>query len=258
MAVAVDALAYNVGALVAEEQAGQHLQLVVRFLRIGAEYFQQAFLDQADVAIEIGKRTLQLEIGDDTLQGIAQAVLVRVVDAVGRCGFGVFDVFGRDGRAHENKVVVEIGAMQHFAAHRIEEGFGQFRLLVVGQHADVVQLHFTPHFIAQIVLCVIVFQHAHAFINPFIVEGNAFTRFILRGFPVAGFEVALGRFAGQPEQAVMLVEPVKNRARRIKGDLRRKDFGEGGVHGQRLYWAFHPASLARSTPMPPHTTINGL
>ena len=96
----------------------------------------------ANVAVE-------LEIGHHALEREAQAVDVRVVDAVGRQQFFGFDVLGGHHRAHENEVVVEIGAVQDVAADRVEEGLGQFRLLVVGQHADVVQLGFAPHFVGQ-------------------------------------------------------------------------------------------------------------
>jgi hypothetical protein len=42
---------------------------------------------------------------------------------------GRFDVLGGDRRPHENEFVVEVAAVQDVAAHRVEEGLGQLRLL---------------------------------------------------------------------------------------------------------------------------------
>jgi hypothetical protein len=209
----------DVGALVAVEQRGQHLDLVVRLQQVRTEHGAHARFDQADVAVEVGERRGQLEIGDDALQGVMQPVLGRIVDAVGRLRAVGLDVFGRDRAPHEDEVVVEIGAVQDGAADRVEEGLGQLRLLVVDQQADVMQLHLAPDFAADFLRLVFVFQRLHAFLYPLVVEGDSFPRLGLRRFPVAGFEIALGILAGGTKQAVMLVEAVEDGARDVERDL---------------------------------------
>ena len=99
--------------------------------------------------------------------------LRRVVDAVGRRRLFGLDVLGGHRRPHEDEVVVEIGAVQDLAEHRIEKGFGQLGLLVVGQQADVMQLDFAPDFVGQFALMVFVFQDLHAFLHPRVVERDA-------------------------------------------------------------------------------------
>ena len=60
----------------------------------------------------------------------AQAILHRIVAAVGGRDVG-FDVLGGQGRANEHEIVAEILAAQDPGRHRVEEGLGQFRLLVI-------------------------------------------------------------------------------------------------------------------------------
>jgi hypothetical protein len=73
-------------------------------------------------------------------------VLGRVVGAVGGHGARrvVLDVLGADRRAHEDEVVAEVAAVQQLGGDGVEEGLGQFGLVVVGQQADVVQLGLLP------------------------------------------------------------------------------------------------------------------
>ena len=61
-----------------------------------------------------------------------QTVVFCIIAAVSRSVVG-FDVLGRHRRTDENEIVVKIIAVQDFGRHRIEEGFGQFRLLVIEQ-----------------------------------------------------------------------------------------------------------------------------
>jgi hypothetical protein len=105
----------------------------------------QARLDQGDVALEVGELRVQLEIGDDALEREAQAVGGRVVHAVGRGRFLGLDVLGGDSRAHEDEIVAEVAAvqdpLQQTVLKKVSASSG---LLVVGQHADVVQFDFAP------------------------------------------------------------------------------------------------------------------
>ncbi|MNM17286.1 hypothetical protein D3C81_275540 [compost metagenome] len=227
--VAVDALAHQVGALVAVKQARQDLDLVVRFQPVAAKQLVQPAFHLDHVAFQVGKCAVQLEMRHAAPQGGAQAILAGVIHAVSGRLPGRFDVFGRDDGAHENEIVVEIGTVQDVAADGIEEGFRQFRLLVVGQHADVVQLEFTPHFVRQLRLFVLVFEHLHAFLHPLVIKVDAVAGRLLRRGPGALLEILLGLLAGGAEQAVMLVEAVADGARDIECNLRRKQFGEGNL-----------------------------
>ena len=77
-----------------------------------------------------------------------QIVFTRVPRLVRGLGvrFGVFDVLGADSRAHKNKVVLKITAVQNFGGDGIEKSLCQFGLKVVHQQTDVMQLHLLPHF----------------------------------------------------------------------------------------------------------------
>ena len=100
-----------------------------------------------DVAAQILELARELEVVDHAQQRLAQRFLGRVVGAVGRQRgrLVVLDVLGRDRRAHEDEVVVEVAAVQDLGRHRVEEGLGELGLVVVGEQADVVQLDLLPH-----------------------------------------------------------------------------------------------------------------
>ena len=111
---AVDDLADDVGALVAEEQRRQHLDLEVGAQPEVGQLRFEGGQHMADVARQVFELALQLEVADDALDRFAQRLARRVVGAVGRrrSGFVVFDVFGADGGAHEQEVVPEVAAVQ--------------------------------------------------------------------------------------------------------------------------------------------------
>ena len=148
LAEAVDDLADQVGALVAEEQARQHLDL-----EVGAQARSLTECRRAARRAP-GRRSrsrssnaqAQLEVDDDAQQRVAQRVAGGVVGAVGRLrrgsSFSMYSVDDR--RPHEDEVVVEVAAVQDLGGDRVEEGLGQLGLVVVDQQADVVQLDLLP------------------------------------------------------------------------------------------------------------------
>jgi hypothetical protein len=81
--------------------------------------------DEIDVAIQILELAAHAEIEEHLADRSAETCLVGVVAAIGR-RIG-FDVLGGNRRTDENEIVVEIGAVQYLAEHRIEEGFRQVR-----------------------------------------------------------------------------------------------------------------------------------
>ncbi len=143
---AVDDLADDVGALVAEEQRRQHLDLEVGPHPELAEPLVDGLGHRVDVALQILESAIELEVGDDAEPGGAQRLAGRVVGAIGRQRgrLVVLDVLGRDGRADEDEVVAVVAAVQDARRHRVEEGLGQLRLVVLDQQADVVQLGLLP------------------------------------------------------------------------------------------------------------------
>jgi hypothetical protein len=175
----------------------------------------------AHVAVEILELARQLEVVDDARPGLAQVLLVRVVGAVGgqRAGFVVFDVLGADGRAHEDEVVVEVGAVQQLGRHRVEEGLGQLGLVVVGQQADVVQLGLLPGVHAQRVDVEVLPQLVHGLVHALVVELDALRLRLLLAVPVGLLEALLRQRRGLAEQAVVALEAVQQRLRDVEGQL---------------------------------------
>ena len=108
---AVDRLAKDVGALVSVERGVKHLDLDVGlgFWPTAEEAFNSVH-NVADIAIEVFERPLPVEIENDLLDCQVQPVPHRVVARIdGRIRE---DVLGRNGRAGENVVVMEIRSMQ--------------------------------------------------------------------------------------------------------------------------------------------------
>ena len=132
-AIAVDALADDIRALVTVEQARKHLELVIRLDRDITEHQPQPRFDERDITVNVGKRACELEVRDDALERILQAIPGRIIDAVSRRDFVVFKIGCRDSRPHENEIVMKIRAVEDLAAHGIEENLGQFRLFMIDQ-----------------------------------------------------------------------------------------------------------------------------
>jgi hypothetical protein len=107
---------------------------------------------------------------------MCQVGLRRIVGAVGgasTAGSVGLDVFGADGRAHEDEVVLEIAAVQDLGGHRVEEGLGQFRLAMVDQQADVVQLDLLPDLHRLLGGLEFTLQTARAFTHAQVIELDA-------------------------------------------------------------------------------------
>ena len=157
----------HVCGLVAEEQRRQHVNLEVRRGVEFAEGFVDGLHHALHVALQVLERRFELKIRDDPLDGRGETVLAGVIRAISRLGRGlvVLDVFGRDGRAHENEVVIEVRTVQDLAAHGVEERLGAFRLAMRGEQADVMQLDLLPDFVVDIFRVVFVLKQRDAFIH---------------------------------------------------------------------------------------------
>jgi hypothetical protein len=216
---AVDDLADEVGALVAEEQARQHLDLKVRARAERPQFGQHRLRHVGRVAVEVLELQRELEVVDDALPGLAQVLARRVVGPVGGLAgrLVVLDVLGADGRAHEDEVVVEVAAVKQLGRHRVEEGLGKLGLVMVGQQADVVQLDLLPGVHAELVDAELGAQAQHRFVDAHVVELDALALRALLAVPVGTLEALLGRGAGLAEEAVVPVEAVAQRGGDVVG-----------------------------------------
>jgi hypothetical protein len=114
--------------------------------------------------------------------------LVRVIAPIGRRIR--FDVLGRNCRPHENEVVVEVGAVQYLAEHRIEEGFRKLGLLVVGQQSDELQLGLLPDDVVEAVRIELAMQSFGGLVNAIVIELYAIAHGLLHLLPARLFEIA--------------------------------------------------------------------
>ena len=228
---AVDDLADDVGALVAEEQRRQHLDLEVRAQADLAELRVDGRHQVGDVAAEVLELASELEVGDDAVPGLDHRVLGRVVGAIGRQRrrLVVLEVVGRDRRADEDEVVVEVAAVQDLGRHRVEEGLGELGLVVVDEQADVVQLDLLPDLHRQRRRLELVLQPLGRLGDAPLVVGDALRLRLLLAVPVGGLEARLRLGARLAKEPVVAVEAVEHRAR----DRERARVGQRCGEGRR-------------------------
>ena len=216
--VAVDDFADDVGGLVAVEGRVEHLDLAIdlHFRPISADECERGPHDVVDIARQIFEWALPVEILDDAPDRAPQAVVLRVVARIdGRKGV---DVLGRDRRPRENVVVVEVGPMQDLAAHRVEEGLGELRLLMIDQQADVLQLDLLPGGIVEGVGIKFGMQAGDGFLDTVVVELDAVANGVELSLPVTGLVEFLGAPAGFTKDPVVLVEALDQCLRDRLGD----------------------------------------
>ena len=96
--------------------------------------------------------------------------------------------------------------MEQARPHRIEEGLGQFRLLVVDQQADVEELDLEQRLVVEQVGAQVLSQGAGRLVGAVVVGRKALAHGVLHAFPVAGFEQGLGATAVGTQFGVVGVE----------------------------------------------------
>jgi hypothetical protein len=162
--------------------------------------------DEIDVAIQILELTGPCEVQENLANRGAETRLIGVVAAIGwRIGF---DVFRGNRRTDENEIVVEIGAMQYLAEHRIEERFRQFGLLVVCQQADELELGLLPDGIAQIIRMKLAVQTFGRLPHTIIVELDPVAHGLLHLLPARLLEAPLGEGGALLKEPIVLVKAV--------------------------------------------------
>ncbi len=231
---AVDELAHRIGTLVAVKQAVQHLNLEIGAQLVVLKQGQQRLIDRLRVALKIFKGRAQAEIAHHAAQFAQQIIALRVIAAVAGVGLRVLrlQVFGAHRRAHKNKVVLEIAAVQNFCADRIEKRFGQFGLAVVHQHAHIKQLDLLPDLHRQLRRMVFALQPRDAFFHAQVVELDALALRALLAVPVLRFEAVLGTRRFGPKQTVMAVEAVDHGACNVVRQGGVEPLRQGGGHRQ--------------------------
>jgi hypothetical protein len=208
--MAVDRLAEEIGRLVAVESRMQNLDLRVGLgPRPVAEALPGGTQDVINVPVEILERPLPVEVDDDLPDCPAQAVLHRVVAPVGR-RVGL-DVLRRHRRPGKDVVVVEIRTVQDLRAHRVEEGLGEFRLLVVDQSSDIEQFELLPGGIVERSGAEVGTQQIGGLADAVIVGTNPFANGIMDALPVGTFEQQLGLLAVATDQSIVPVEAIDHR-----------------------------------------------
>ena len=239
LVVAVDHLADHVGRLVAVERGGEHLHLVVR-LRLGplaAEIAQHQFAHPPYVAFEVGEGQRPVEIEQDLRERLAHRRVARVVAAVRR-RVGL-EVLGRRGRAEEDEVVVEVGAVHDPAEDRVEEGLGQFRLLVLVEQADVDQLDLLPRGVVDRLGVELRVELLDDLADTVVVELDAVLDQPVDAVPVGLLEELLGVARTGAEDPVVLVEAAHD----LAGDAAGGRVLSGGDQHGRLAGRFARRSI---------------
>jgi hypothetical protein len=195
---AVDHLADDVGALVAEEQ--ELSTWIWKLARSRHSPQAHAALHASSTRrrrAQVLELALQLEVVDDAQQRLVQASRAwgsrRGRSA--RRRLVVLDVLGADRRPHEDEVVAEVAAVQQLGGDRVEEGLGQLGLVVVGQQADVVQLDLLPAVHRQVVDVELAAQPVHGLVHALVVVLDALALGALLAVPVGVLEALLGAAA---------------------------------------------------------------
>ena len=201
----IDDAADEVGALVAVEERAQHVHLAIHGPRCllteqgggGVDHLLQVILD---VPVAAG----QPHVDEDLAQDLLPGAVFRVIDP--ERGRRAVQVLGGDRRPHEDEVVVEILALQQPGADGIEEGLGQFGLLVLGQQQHVVLLHLGPDVVGQTVGVELGAQLLDRLAHALVVEGDALAGQPSHPVPGGILETGLGLLRVVAEQAVVPIE----------------------------------------------------
>jgi hypothetical protein len=96
----------------------------------------------AQIAPEIRKASLELQIQRQVDERVAKAGPLRIVTAIRR-DIGI-EIFGRRRRTNENEAIMVIRAMQDLARDRGKERLGALGLPMVDQQSDEMQLDAVP------------------------------------------------------------------------------------------------------------------
>ncbi len=239
LAVRVDQPPDDVGALVAEEERIEHLDLQVGPGARGArEMLAQRAHDVAQVARTVLPWIFQVEASGDRPQGLPEAVLQGVIGAIRRRL--ALEVLGRDRRPPEDELVVIVAPVQHLAGHRVIEGLGALGLLVLVQQPDVRELDRRPERLVHLGLGIAVEQGPDRLLDAPVVHQDALAGERAHLRPGGALEERLRLGGGLPEERVVLVEAGQDGASHLLREgaapLLELGYFLGCAHLKRLAW----------------------
>ena len=237
---AVDDAADDVGALVAEEQRRQDLDLAIGFEVPGpperfaaAMRFAHGTHDEPQVALDVFPAARQPDVDDDLAQRLAQARR-GVVAAVGRRVR--VHVVGRHAGPHEDELVAEVIPVQQLGAHRVEESLGALGLAVLGEQGDIVLLDRLPQRVAFRLVergeVELALDARHRLEHALVVEVDALAGARAHALPVAVLVERLRLLCHVAKQPVVAVEAfqdgVRDACRRRHRAIEHDSGGDGG------------------------------
>ena len=164
---------------------------------------------QREVSLDVHERAGKPHVHDHLAQRGRHARLRRIVGAV--AGRLAVEVVGRDRGAHEDEVVVEVGAVQQLGADRVEEGLGELGLAVLRQQRDVVPLDLLPVAGGELGRAELGADALDRLAHAVVVEGDPLARELADRVPVGGLETGLGLLRVVAEQRVVAIEAVADR-----------------------------------------------
>ena len=146
----VDDFADQIGAFIAIKQRRQNLNLKVLPQKCAGTTTcacAYGFFYARHIAWQVFKRHLQIKVLQNLRDRLGNASHQRVIGAVSALHLfaRALDVFGTDGGAQKNKIVLKIAPLQYLRDHRVEKSLSQLGLAMVDQQTNVVQLGLVPH-----------------------------------------------------------------------------------------------------------------
>ena len=182
-----------------------------------------------EIPFDIDEGAGQTEVDEHIAQRPLEASLTRVVGPVARRL--AVKVVGGHARANEDEVVMEVGAMQHLGADRVEEGLGQFGLAVFGQQAHILALDLLPVAGFEPGGTELPADALDRFAHPRVIELDALAGKVADRMPVGRLVAGLGLLGVVAKQRVVTIEANQDRL----GDCRRfAAFGTVGVVDQAV------------------------
>ena len=218
LALRIDDPAYDVRALVAEEQRPEHLDLQVGAHAQGArEMRPQGMHDAPQVTPPVLPGVGERIAVEDRLERAPQAVAQRVVAAVGRVV--ALEVLGGHRRAPEDELVAVVAPVQHLAGDRVVEGLGALGLPVLVQQRDVGELDRRPQRLVGLGLGKAVDERAHGLLDARVVHLDARARERLDLAPRGALVEPPRLDRRLAEQPIVAVEALEDGARDARGGV---------------------------------------
>lgn len=230
LGIAGDDFGHHIRALVAKEQAAEHLYLQIGAQRQPLQTLANACSQQRHITAQVFKLGLQLKVPDHTVQRGHQRIQVAWIKHPKSRPARRIQVFRAHHRAHKDEVVVKVRAVQDLGGDGVKEGLGQLGLQMPNHQADVVQLDLLPQRHGQGAGGKILRQARHALLHPLVIKRYALALGALLRGPVRLLKPLLGGLGGRPKQLVVAVHALHHGLGNGIGLRRIQTLGK---HGRR-------------------------